>query len=261
MRYVINKNGEKISPKLTGERARCSICNCVVVAKCGEFKINHWSHLTLTDCDSWKEPITDWHLSWQNIFPKENIEVVIKGDNNEKHRADIKLNNGLVIEVQNSPISSSDIRKRERFYGVDNMIWILNGKNLLRSSNIVFRLRKKEFSMMFSIPHYLHCIEESSEGIYDYEEFKNSILKSKVFTKLRNDKSLIDFYVKNECDFYFEFSTNKDFHKIKKHLFEFFANSFQELDIEFDVYSSIKDKSITTKYNFYFDFYNKNFSS
>jgi len=51
----------------------------------------YWSHKEKS-CDNWYEPITDWHLKWQNYFPKNNREITIKDtEKNIYHRADIKL--------------------------------------------------------------------------------------------------------------------------------------------------------------------------
>ncbi len=42
------------------------------------------------------------------------------------HFADIYANKGLVVLLQNSPISCAEIIEREKFYG-EKMIWIING--------------------------------------------------------------------------------------------------------------------------------------
>lgn len=122
------------------EKAICPSCNSEVISKCGDIKVWHWSHKSSFDCDDFSEPESEWHLNWKNYFPKEWQEVCIKkckyshecieSSNCQltKHRADIKTKEGLVIELQNSPLSSEDIIKRENFY--KNMIWILNGETL-----------------------------------------------------------------------------------------------------------------------------------
>lgn len=131
------KNNEKIQA-IPKERATCPLCNQEVIAKCGEINIWHWAHKQDFECDSFGEPESEWHLKWKNYFPKECQEVtIIKGL--KKHRADIQTKNGLIIELQNSPISLQEIREREKFY--ENMIWILNVESL--GKNIV--LYKKRF--------------------------------------------------------------------------------------------------------------------
>lgn len=116
------KNGERIEPT-PKDKALCPICNEEVIAKCGSIKVWHWSHRSLNDCDTWSEGETEWHKSWKDNFPKEQQEVVIG-----KHRADVKLHSGMVVELQNSPISAEEIKEREKYYA--EMIWLLNGETL-----------------------------------------------------------------------------------------------------------------------------------
>jgi len=126
------KNNERIKaePK---QKAICPLCKKEVISKCGEIKIWHWAHKSNKNCDDWYEPESQWHLDWKNKFPKDWQEIIIKKDN-KFHIADIKTKNGFVVELQNSSISSKDIRKREIFY--NNMIWILNGKTFAK--NLLF---------------------------------------------------------------------------------------------------------------------------
>lgn len=135
MRYALNNKGERIEVMYSGQREQCPLCNSVVFGKKGEVKKKHWAHYKTKDCDTWFDPLTEWHLDWQNFFPIENREIVIT-KNGKMHRADIQLNNGMIIEVQNSPMPSKSILEREKFYGRKNMIWILNGKSLATHSEI-----------------------------------------------------------------------------------------------------------------------------
>lgn len=141
MQYAIDENGIKIRAFKNGI-AKCPNCNSKVIAKCGELNIDHWAHFKIEDCDSWKyEPITQWHLEWQNHFPKEQIEVTIN-KNSEIHRADILTSKNIVIEIQNSKISINTIEERENFY--DKMIWVINSeefKHNLFFKNFPYNLR------------------------------------------------------------------------------------------------------------------------
>ena len=118
MLYAIGENQQKIkpSPKIIGY---CPSCQSKLTPKCGSIKSWHWSHYKRPDCDSWYEPETEWHLGWKKLAPIENCEKVIG-----PHRADIQGNLGVVVELQNSPISVETIREREEFY--KSMIWIVN---------------------------------------------------------------------------------------------------------------------------------------
>lgn len=121
MKFALNSEGKRVEafPGLIG--LRCPLCNQEVFSKCGSIKTWHFAHRSLEECDSFAEPESGWHYMWKNEFPKEYQEVVVG-----KHRADIKLPSGLVIELQNSFLPVAHIIEREAFY--KNMIWVLNGQ-------------------------------------------------------------------------------------------------------------------------------------
>ncbi|MFM8296421.1 MAG: competence protein CoiA [Microcystaceae cyanobacterium] len=125
---------EKRQKAFKGGRGICPKCQEVVIASCGEIYIWHWKHQNI--CDSWFEPETEWHLDWKEQFPEDWQEFVIEDNaTGIKHVADIKTNEGVVIEFQNSPISSAEIKEREEFY--KNMIWVVNAVNF--KDNFSFR--------------------------------------------------------------------------------------------------------------------------
>lgn len=107
-------------PGLTG--GTCPLCDGPVIAKCGEVNIWHWAHRT-ADCDPWAEPMSQWHLDWQQLVPQDRREVVIAN-----HRADILTPRGLVVEIQRSPLSTADITERETHYTkhCGGMVWIFD---------------------------------------------------------------------------------------------------------------------------------------
>ncbi|MBK7883443.1 MAG: hypothetical protein IPJ81_06385 [Chitinophagaceae bacterium] len=123
MQYAIDLTGNKVKASPSGT-AICPNCKADLTPKCGQLNIWHWAHKGLKDCDSWSyEPISEWHLKWQNYFEKELREVFItKGY--ETHIADILTEKGTVIEIQNSNISPEDIYEREAFYS--KMVWVIN---------------------------------------------------------------------------------------------------------------------------------------
>lgn len=131
----------------------CPICKEEVIAKCGIIKIWHWSHKQGTDCDTWSEPETEWHINWKSLFPKECREYVIA-----PHRADVFYMN-RVIEFQHSAISPEELNARENFY--KNMLWVVDissvEHNLTFQSPTYCRWRWKhkvwEYAMM---PVYFH---------------------------------------------------------------------------------------------------------
>ena len=140
MQHAIDIRGKRIYPSYSGEIAFCDYCKEKVIGKCGKIYIWHWQHVHNVNCDAWKEGETDWHRAWKNKFPYDWQERIIE-KNDEKHIADIFTSNGIVIEFQNSTISSSTIDQRERFY--EKMIWVINAqtfKNNLITENISDKL-------------------------------------------------------------------------------------------------------------------------
>lgn len=116
------QNGIKVLAQ-KGQHAICPECGTEVLAKCGDINIWHWAHVSLVNCDLWGEPESAWHLHWKSGLPLDWVEVPMTHDD-EKHRADIRLPNGRVVELQHSSISISEIAKREQFYR--KMVWIFD---------------------------------------------------------------------------------------------------------------------------------------
>lgn len=125
IRYA-NVNGEIRTPE-TGLKGLCPGCGNPVTAKCGTIKIHHWAHLKGMDCDRWWEPMTQWHLDWQDYFPQEWREKVFRDEiTNEFHRADIQTPEGITIEFQHSHLSFRELLSRNNFY--KKLIWVVNAQ-------------------------------------------------------------------------------------------------------------------------------------
>ena len=124
MKFALVDNQKTEAKK--GLKGLCPICQQSVIAKCGIFKTNHWAHKNLAHCDKWWENETEWHRQWKDLFPIEWQEfVAIDEKTGEKHIADIKTNENMVVEFQHSNISEEERISRERFY--KDMIWIVDG--------------------------------------------------------------------------------------------------------------------------------------
>jgi hypothetical protein len=119
---IIDGQRREAQPGLSGE---CPVCGATTIAKCGEKNIWHWAHKGKRKCDHWWENETEWHRNWKNQFPVEWQEVVQIADDSEKHIADVKIDQGWVIEFQHSHIKPEERRSREAFYG--NMVWVVDG--------------------------------------------------------------------------------------------------------------------------------------
>ena len=118
----------RIRPEFSGQRAFCPVCGSEVVARCGRVNAWHWAHLSTTECDSWHESETEWHRQWKAEFPEANQEIVhFDSTTGEKHIADVKLDSGLVLEFQHSPISTEELASRCNFY--KNILWIVDSRS------------------------------------------------------------------------------------------------------------------------------------
>ena len=119
--------GERVEAEATLKGAVCQVCKAEVIAKCGNIKIHHWAHKSKRKCDHWWENETQWHRDWKNQFPEDwQEEILYNSETGEKHIADIKTPNGLVVEFQHSPIEKKEVSTRNAFY--KNIIWIVDGK-------------------------------------------------------------------------------------------------------------------------------------
>ena len=135
--FALTGSGKRIHISDAGkekEEYRCPVCGGKMIAKKGKIKRHHFAHRSLTNCDEWYGNKGDWHISMQDMFPRENQEVVIV-KNGEKHIADVCLyrkdGKRLVVEFQNSPMTHDEFVKRTSFYkaGGNDMIWVFNAEN------------------------------------------------------------------------------------------------------------------------------------
>jgi competence protein CoiA len=113
-----------------GLRGSCPVCARTVVAKCGTQRIHHWAHIGERLCDRWWEPETQWHRTWKLKFPESWHECILHDAEGEKHIADVRTPDGVVIEFQHSYLRSEERAARELFYR--DMIWVVDGTRLQR---------------------------------------------------------------------------------------------------------------------------------
>jgi competence protein CoiA len=135
MRFAnVDSQRQEAQPGLSGE---CQSCQRPMIAKCGERRVWHWSHLTKRSCDPWWENEGEWHRAWKGHFPVDWQEVIHPAENGMKHIADVKTAHGWVIEFQHSPIKPNERRSRDAFYG--KLVWVVDG---LRSQRDKSRFMK-----------------------------------------------------------------------------------------------------------------------
>ncbi|PKO99310.1 MAG: hypothetical protein CVU03_02310 [Bacteroidetes bacterium HGW-Bacteroidetes-2] len=200
MLIALDINGNRIQA-YKGGLGKCQVCKNEVRAYCGEINIHHWRHIDLAKCDFWKENETEWHRKWKKKFPIEWQEVIVS-DGEQIHRADIKTTSGLVVEFQNSSISSTDVKKRERFYS--NMIWLINAEGF-----------KENFEIWSVVTAQLSYLDKTNptfnlDSIFSKDSVNVSALKNDITTiereinsngyKIRKLTDNIDEIIKLESD-------------------------------------------------------------
>ncbi len=131
---LIGGEKKRAKPQL---KAVCPLCRTALTAKCGAIKVWHWAHTVENYCDDWGEHETKWHKNWKNRFGIDQVEIVLQKEQT-KHIADIVTKNGVVIEVQHSPISPHQITARENFYG--RMIWVVDAHSFREQFKVRFQV-------------------------------------------------------------------------------------------------------------------------
>ncbi len=96
--------------------AICPACKSPVFARCGDIRIPHWAHRGKRDCDKWWENETEWPRNWKDRFPANRQEIVHLAENGEWHIADVKTDQGWILEFQHSSIYPEERKAREAFY-------------------------------------------------------------------------------------------------------------------------------------------------
>ena len=198
-----------ISNAKIGQEYFCPICKekLSIKAKDSISVKAHFAHQKGTDClDNWKHDMSEWHYSWQAMFPEECQEVVVEKDC-IKHRADVLINN-TVIEFQHSPITSEEIAQRNSFYlecGYE-VIWVFdaNGriKNAIdsnwgiapiRENSLVWKRVRSEFKQ--PMPNGVNVFVE-----YSINADSNPImlLLSAVDSKIIRYKNPSDYFIKRQ---------------------------------------------------------------
>lgn len=155
MKFAIINNTKSEATK--GAKGICPNCGSELIAKCGDFKVNHWAHKGIRNCDPWWENETEWHRAWKSNFSTDWQEISLRDERtNEKHIADVRTSHNLVIEFQHSQIQSEERTARETFY--KNLVWVIDGTRL-KKDYPRFLMAKDKFKNT-SMPK-IYAIEES----------------------------------------------------------------------------------------------------
>ncbi len=166
MQIALNENGERIhiDDAVRHGNYHCQTCGSKVDVKKGPQRMHHFSHSRNSErpnCDSWNHDKTDWHRSWQNLFPIECQEVVMKNEEGIRHIADV-FTDEKVVEFQHSPMSIEEFYKRNEFYTSlgKPIIWLFD----VRSADIDNRWDN----------HIL--LKKEIQAINGYDPTKNNIM-------------------------------------------------------------------------------------
>lgn len=144
---LVNGQRQEAQPNLSG---KCQACDHPMIAKCGEERVWHWAHKTGRHCDPWWENETEWHRAWKDLFPVAWQEVVHQAESGEKHVADVKTDQGRVIEFQHSPIKPEERRSRENVY--QKLVWVVDGTRRKRDVAQFINTWKKGVPVGVSTP-------------------------------------------------------------------------------------------------------------
>ena len=133
MLIAYNKNKERvlIREAIASENYYCPLCCEELIQKKGSKKRWHFAHKPNRVCsESRFADMCEWHIEWQNRFPKDNIEVMKIDENGKKHIADVLINENE-IEFQHSYMPSEEFNDRNDFYSKFNyhIIWIFDGND------------------------------------------------------------------------------------------------------------------------------------
>ncbi len=179
MKFAIINNVKTEATK--GAKGTCINCGSELIAKCGEIKDHHWAHKGIRNCDPWWENETEWHRFWKNQFPSLWQEVIHTDKTGEKHIADVKTDEGWVLEFQHSPIKSEEKYSRNTFYS--KIVWIIDGRRLNRNIiqfqkllNNSIRLKYGDITI-YGIPNDSKLLREWSglnvPVFFDFQESSN----------------------------------------------------------------------------------------
>lgn len=201
MKYAIVR-GEK-TEAFKGGKGICPSCNSELIARCGDVKINHWSHKGTRNCDMWWENETEWHRNWKNNFPTEWQEIVHFDKNGEKHIADVKTEKGWVLEFQHSYLNPDERDSRNEFY--NKLVWVVDGSRR-KTDRIQFQKVLNESSIApvtnvtirkVNFPDESRLLKEwlnnKAPVFFDFNELNKAILWFLLPLNIKDEAYLIPF--------------------------------------------------------------------
>ena len=140
-RFALDKYDKKVFIDETqkGEDYFCLACHSKMVLKKGKIRVHHFAHPSHVECvDNWHRDMSEWHSSWQALFPREAQEVYKEIDR-QKHIADVLLEDKkAVFEFQHSLLSPDEFDDRNKFYNSLGylVIWVFDFVDLFEKGQI-----------------------------------------------------------------------------------------------------------------------------
>lgn len=169
----------------------CPVCRGKLRVRKGDIREYHFAHLSGVCEDNWNYDMSEWHMEWQERFPKECREVVVI-NNGLKHRADVLAGN-TVIEFQHSTMSCGEFQERNSFYNKAGykVVWIFDMQDLYDNENIFNNPRKDDdHSWIWNWAHStfsgFHPENKSSDVLLFFQLENNRILHVKWFSPENN---------------------------------------------------------------------------
>lgn len=168
-----NNNKERVSIKdaLINEKYFCPLCKEELILKKGLIRCHHFAHKSNSICFGSKySDMCEWHINWQNRFPKDTIEIVKIDENGKKHIADVLIKN-TEIEFQHSYMPFEEFNDRNEFYHKFNyrVIWIFDGNDVFaKGYNMGPFPFSKKFDCLKKIKNIPDYVDIFIEGKIEY---------------------------------------------------------------------------------------------
>jgi len=129
---LAKKNGELITPEISGEIAECPHCFSEVRAYCGDVYVYHWKHTNSNDCIYSNTGESLWHLRMKKLMFEKGANIECRLG---YKIADVLLDNGFIVEFQNSSISKTECIERNK-NNHNKVIWVYNCNEQYKNEQI-----------------------------------------------------------------------------------------------------------------------------
>lgn len=188
-----------------------------LVAVNSENRKKHFRHKNSSDMEG--HPMTPWHAEWQGHFPVTEItfpRVFLRQV--RERRADVVVNNNIILEIQHSKISPEEVFSRKNDYSLHDkeVVWLIDGNNNVEvkeliDSNRVFLYFSTDFWKYKSFDQYDFIFIDIQEKIYKVHpshvkghmtDVAAPKLKEDFIEALKSSVNLWDDSIPPQCELY-----------------------------------------------------------